>query len=115
MISGTTGETMAYSLWKLEERGPIFVEPVTAVYEGMIIGEHLKGSDLVVNPTKNKQLTNIRASGTDEAIRLTPVRKMTLEDCLDYIGDDEYVEVTPKSLRLRKKYLTENERKKEGK
>ena len=115
MISGTTGETMAYSLWKLEERGPIFVEPVTAVYEGMIIGEHLKWSDLVVNPTKNKQLTNIRASGTDEAIRLTPVRKMTLEDCLDYIGDDEYVEVTPKSLRLRKKYLTENERKKEGK
>ena len=68
-----------------------------------------------MNPTKNKQLTNIRASGTDEAIRLTPVRKMTLEDCLDYIGDDEYVEVTPKSLRLRKKYLTENERKKEGK
>lgn len=106
---------MAFSLWNLEERGPILIEPGTEVYEGMIIGEHLKGSDLVVNPTKNKQLTNMRASGTDEAIRLTPIRKMTLEDCLDYIGDDELVEVTPVSLRLRKKWLTENERKKNGK
>lgn len=112
MISGFGGTTMAYSLWKLEERGPILVEPATEVYEGMIIGEHLKGGDLVVNPTKNKQLTNMRASGADEAIRLTPIRKMTLEDCLDYISDDEYVEVTPLSLRLRKKYLTENDRKK---
>jgi GTP-binding protein len=91
------------------------VEPATEIYEGMIIGEHLKGGDLVVNPTKNKQLTNMRASGSDEAIRLTPIRKMTLEDCLDYIADDEYVEVTPVSLRLRKKYLTENERKKNSK
>lgn len=115
MISGFGGTAMAYSLWNLEDRGPILVEPGTEVYEGMIIGEHLKGSDLVVNPTKNKQLTNMRASGADEAIRLTPIRKMTLEDCLDYIGDDEYVEVTPKSLRLRKKYLTETERKKHGK
>ncbi len=115
MISGFGGTTMAYSLWKLEERGPILVEPATEVYEGMIIGEHLKGGDLVVNPTKNKQLTNMRASGADEAIRLTPIRKMTLEDCLDYIADDEYVEVTPLSLRLRKKYLTENERKKQTK
>lgn len=114
MISGFGGTSMAFSLWNLEDRGPILIEPGTEVYEGMIIGEHLKGSDLVVNPTKNKQLTNMRASGTDEAIRLTPIRKMTLEDCLDYISEDEYVEVTPQSLRLRKKWLTENERKKNG-
>jgi GTP-binding protein len=115
MISGFAGTTMAYSLWKLEERGPMLVEPGTDVYEGMIIGEHLKGGDLVVNPNKNKQLTNMRASGADEAIRLTPIRKMTLEDALDYIKDDEYVEVTPRSIRLRKKLLTENDRKKGGK
>lgn len=114
MISGFPGQAMAFSLFNLQERGPILIEPGTEVYEGMIIGEHLKGSDLVVNPTKNKQLTNMRASGTDEAIRLTPIRQMTLEDCLDYIGDDEYVEVTPTSLRLRKKWLTEQERKKNG-
>ena len=114
MISGFPGTAMAYSLWNLEERGPILIEPGTELYEGMIIGEHLKGGDLVVNATKNKQLTNMRASGTDEAIRLTPIRKMTLEDCLDYIGDDELVEVTPQNLRLRKKWLTENERKKNG-
>lgn len=114
MISGFNGTAMAFSLWNLEDRGPILIEPGTEVYEGMIVGEHLKGSDLVVNPTKNKQLTNMRASGADEAIRLTPIRKMTLEDCIDYIGEDEYVEVTPVSLRLRKKWLTENERKKNG-
>lgn len=114
MISGFNGTAMAFSLWNLEDRGPILIEPGTEVYEGMIVGEHLKGSDLVVNPTKNKQLTNMRASGADEAIRLTPIRKMTLEDCIDYIGDDEYVEVTPTSLRLRKKWLTENERKRNG-
>ncbi|MFA6090167.1 MAG: translational GTPase TypA [Candidatus Gracilibacteria bacterium] len=115
MISGFPGTAMAYSLWKLEERGPILIEPATEVYEGMVIGEHLKGGDLIVNPTKNKQLTNMRASGTDEAVRLTPIRKMTLEDCLDYIGSDEYVEVTPSTLRIRKKFLTENERKRGGK
>ncbi|MDD2486954.1 MAG: translational GTPase TypA [Candidatus Gracilibacteria bacterium] len=114
MISGFPGKAMAYSLWKLEERGPILIEPTTEVYEGMIIGEHLKGGDLTVNPTKNKQLTNIRASGTDEAIKLTPIRKMTLEDALDYIKEDEYVEVTPLSVRLRKKWLTENDRKRNG-
>ncbi len=111
MISGFGWSTMAYSLWKLEERGPILVDPAVEIYEWMIIGEHLKWWDLVVNPTKNKQLTNIRASGTDEAIKLTPIRRMTLEDALDYIKDDEYVEVTPLSIRLRKKYLTENDRK----
>lgn len=115
MISGTPGLSMAYSLWKLEERGPILIEPAVELYEGMIIGEHLKGGDLVVNATKNKQLTNMRASGTDEAIRLTPIRKMTLEDCLDYIAEDELVEVTPVNLRLRKKWLTEGERKRGGK
>jgi GTP-binding protein len=114
MISACGGMTMAFSLFNLQDRGPILVDPAVEIYEGMIIGEHLKGSDLVVNPTKNKQLTNMRASGTDEAIRLTPIRQMTLEDCLDYIGDDEYVEVTPKSLRLRKKWLTETDRKKNG-
>ncbi len=114
MISGTPGAAMAYSLWKLEERGPILIDPTTELYEGMIIGEHLKWGDLVVNATKNKQLTNMRASGTDEAIRLTPIRQMTLEDCLDYIGEDELVEVTPLNLRLRKKWLTEGERKRGG-
>ncbi|MFA5917283.1 MAG: translational GTPase TypA [Candidatus Gracilibacteria bacterium] len=114
MISGEAGTAMGYSLWKLQERGPIFIDPAIEIYQGMIIGEHLKGGDLTVNATKNKQLTNIRASGTDEAIKLTPPRRFTLEDALDYISNDEYVEVTPKSVRLRKKYLNENERKKFG-
>lgn len=111
MIAGEGGTAMAYSLWKLQERGPIFIEPGTELYEWMIIGEHLKWGELVVNATKNKQLTNVRASGTDEALTLTPIRRFTLEDALDYIGSDEYVEVTPNSVRLRKKYLNENERK----
>jgi GTP-binding protein len=115
MISGFPGVAMAYSLWNLEDRGPIFIEPQTEVYEGMIIGEHLKGGDLVVNPTKNKQLTNMRASGTDEAVRLTPPRKFTLEEALDYISSDELVEVTPSAVRLRKKYLLEADRKRAGK
>lgn len=114
MISGENGVAMTYSLWNLQERGPIFIEPQTEIYEGMIIGEHLKGTDLVVNATKNKQLTNMRASGTDEAMRLTPPRVMTLEDALDYVGEDEYVEITPTKIRLRKKFLTENERKRKG-
>jgi GTP-binding protein len=111
MISGENGVAMTYSLWNLQERGPIFIEPQTEIYEGMIIGEHLKGSDLVVNATKNKQLTNMRASGTDEAMNLTPPRVMTLEDALDYVGEDELVEITPTKVRLRKKKLKENERK----
>lgn len=115
MISGVGGNAMAYSLWKLEERGPIFIDPQTEVYEGMVIGEHLKGGDLVVNPTKNKQLTNMRASGTDEAVRLTPPRKFTLEEALDYISSNEYVEVTPSNIRIRKKGLTEADRKRGGK
>lgn len=110
MISGDTGSTMAYSLWKLQERGPLFVVPVTEVYEGMVIGESNKGGDMVVNPLKNKKLTNVRASGSDEAIDLVPVVPMTLERAIEYVGSDEYVEITPTKIRLRKKYLTEHER-----
>ena len=113
-IAGLQGVTSAYSLWSLQERGPLFIGAAVEVYEGMIIGEHAKGSDLVVNPTKGKQLTNVRASGTDEAIRLVPPVDMTLEKALEYIEDDELVEVTPKSTRIRKKFLKENERKKFG-
>ncbi len=111
MIAWLKGQTMAYSLWKLQERWRIFVDPVVEVYEWMIIWEHLKWGELVVNPCKNKQLTNIRASWTDEAIRLIPPKKMTLEEAIDYIGPDEYVEVTPLNIRLRKKYLNETDRK----
>lgn len=111
MISGETGPTMAYSLWKLQERGPLFVGPATDVYEGMIIGEHNQGTDLVVNPLKNKQLTNVRASGSDEALNLTPIVEMTLEKAIEYIKEDEYVEITPTKIRLRKKFLKDHERK----
>ncbi|MDD3793347.1 MAG: translational GTPase TypA [Candidatus Gracilibacteria bacterium] len=115
MISMENGKTMAYSLFNLQDRGKIFVEPATEIYEGMIIGESSKGQDLAVNATKNKKLTNVRASGTDEALKLVPPKLMTLEEAIDYISDDEYVEVTPISIRLRKKYLTETERKRFGK
>ncbi|MBT4120245.1 MAG: translational GTPase TypA [Candidatus Peribacter sp.] len=111
MISMTPGETMAFSLWNLQERGRLFIGAQTPVYEGMIIGESAKADDMMVNPNKNKKLTNVRASGTDEAMNLTPVQPMTLEQALEYIGDDELVEVTPESIRLRKKLLTEVERK----
>jgi GTP-binding protein len=111
MISGETGPTMAYSLWKLQERGPLFVTAATDVYEGMVIGEHNQGTDLTVNPLKNKQLTNVRSSGADEALNLTPVVPMSLEKAIEYIGADEYVEITPSLVRLRKKYLKETDRK----
>lgn len=110
MVSGATGTATAYALWNLQERGPIFIHPVTEVYEGMIIGEHNQGTDLAVNPVKGKSLTNVRASGADDAINLTPPVEVELEKALEYIQDDEYVEVTPKNIRLRKKYLTENDR-----
>ncbi|MBI5422362.1 translational GTPase TypA, partial [Candidatus Peregrinibacteria bacterium] len=113
MISGEQGEAVAYSLWKLQERGPIFVNHGTEIYEGMIIGEHNQGTDIVVNATKGKKLTNMRASGSDEAIRLTPPEEITLEKALSYIQDDEYVEVTPKSIRLRKKYLSDIDRRRQ--
>ena len=105
MISSENGQAIAYSLWKLQDRGPMFVEHNSPVYVGMIIGEHNKYNDIDVNPTKSKQLTNIRAAGKDEAIDLIPPRKMSLEQALAYIQADELLEVTPKSLRLRKKIL----------
>jgi len=111
MISGNTGTTRAYALWKLQERGPLFVGPTVEVYEGMVIGEHNQGTDIPVNPVKEKQLTNVRASGTDEGIYLTPPIPMTLEKALEYIQDDEFVEITPQNIRLRKQHLTENDRK----
>ena len=112
LISNGAGEAVTYALWYLEERGPLFVDTGTKVYEGMIIGEHSRGNDLDVNPLRAKQLTNFRASGKDEAVRLTPPRKMALEQAIAYIDDDELVEVTPKSIRLRKKLLDPNDRKK---
>jgi GTP-binding protein len=111
LISKVHGKAMAYSLYKLMERGTIFIKPTTEVYEGMIIGENSRDQDLVVNPTKNKKLTNVRSSGADDAIDLIEPREFTLEEALQYIDVDELVEITPDSIRLRKKYLSENERK----
>ncbi len=111
IISMMTGEATAYDLWKIEERGILFITPGTKMYEGMIIGESAKDQDMAVNVTKGKKLTNTRASGTDEAVNLTPVKPMSLEQALEYIDDDELVEITPENIRLRKKLLTENERK----
>ena len=105
LISTSEGEAVAYALWYLEERGRLFITPGTKVYQGMIIGENAKDNDLDVNPLKTKQLTNIRTTSKDEAIRLTPVVPMTLEQAIAYIEDDELVEVTPKSIRLRKRDL----------
>ena len=111
LISQDNGEAVAYALWKLEDRGRMFVAPGDKLYEGMIIGIHSRDNDLVVNPIKGKQLTNVRASGTDEAVRLTPPIKLTLESAVEFIDDDELVEITPKSIRIRKRHLQEHERK----
>ncbi|MDR3215074.1 MAG: translational GTPase TypA [Bacilli bacterium] len=111
-ISQVTGEAMSYSLMNLSERGTMFITPKTPVYEGMIVGMNSRSNDLVVNPTKNKKLTNVRASGTDEAIKLGTVIIMSLEDALSFIEDDELVEITPANIRLRKKELNEIDRKK---
>lgn len=111
LISNGIGQAVAYALFNLEDRGFFFVSPGDDVYEGMIIGEHTRGNDLEVNALKAKQLSNVRAAGKDEAIRLTPPKKLTLEQALTYIQDDELVEVTPKVIRLRKRYLDANERK----
>ncbi len=111
LISNTPGKTVAYSLWNLEERGTMFVGAGVKAYTGMIIGENNRPGDLEVNPIKGKQLTNIRASGTDENIRLTPPRRLSLEQALAYIADDELVEVTPDNIRLRKRHLDPNDRK----
>ena len=110
LVSQEQGEAVAYALWNLEDRGRMFVSPGDKVYEGMVIGIHSRDNDLVVNPLKGKKLTNVRASGTDEAVRLTTPVKLTLESAVEFIDDDELVEITPKSLRLRKRYLSETER-----
>ena len=110
LVSQEQGEAVAYALWNLEDRGRMFVSPNDKVYEGMIIGIHSRDNDLVVNPLKGKKLTNIRASGTDEAVRLTTPIKLTLEGAVEFIDDDELVEITPQSIRLRKRYLSELER-----
>ena len=113
LISTDQGEAVAYAMWNLEDRGPMMIEPGWKVYRGMIVGEHTRGNDLEVNVRKGKKLTNIRTHAKDEAIRLTPPIRMTLEKALAYIDDDELVEVTPKSIRLRKKLLDPNERKRD--
>ncbi|MGA7950165.1 MAG: translational GTPase TypA [Thiobacillaceae bacterium] len=110
LISQEHGEAVAYALWNLEDRGRMFVSPGDKLYEGMIIGIHSRDNDLVVNPIKGKKLTNVRASGTDEAVRLTPPIRLTLESAVEFIDDDELVEITPKSIRLRKRYLQDHER-----
>ncbi len=114
LISSEAGEAVAYALWKLEDRGRMIVVPGDKLYEGMIIGIHSRDNDLIVNPIKGKQLTNVRASGTDEAVRLTPPVRLTLESAVEFIDDDELVEITPLSIRVRKRFLTENERKRTG-
>ncbi len=111
LISQENGEAVAYALWNLEDRGRMFVSPGDKLYEGMIIGIHSRENDLVVNPIKGKKLTNVRASGTDEAVRLTTPIKLTLESAVEFIDDDELVEITPKSIRIRKRHLSENDRK----
>jgi GTP-binding protein len=115
LVSMVQGKALAYGLFALQERGELFIVHAEEVYEGMLVGIHSRSNDLVVNPTKAKQLTNIRAAGTDENLILTPIQKMTLEQALEFIDEDELVEVTPKSIRLRKKLLTENERKRASK
>jgi len=111
LVSAENGEAVAYALWNLEDRGRMFVNPGERLYTGMIIGIHSRENDLVVNPIKGKKLTNVRASGKDDAITLTPPVSLTLESAIEFIADDELVEITPQSIRLRKRHLTENERK----
>ena len=115
LIANAEGIAVAYALWNLEDRGPMMIDPGVAVYEGMIIGEHTRDSDLDVNPLKGKQLTNIRTTSKDEAVRLTPPRRLSLEQAIAYIEDDELVEITPKSIRLRKRLLLPEERKRSRK
>ena len=111
LISQEHGDAVAYALWKLQDRGRMFVSPGDKLYEGMVIGIHSRDNDLVVNPLKAKQLTNIRAAGSDENILLTPPVRLSLAKALEFIDDDELVEVTPKAIRLRKKLLLEQDRK----
>jgi GTP-binding protein len=111
LLSNAEGEAVAYAIFNLQDRGPMFIEPGTRVYAGMIVGEHTRGNDLELNVLKGKKLTNVRAAGKDDAVLLTPPVRMTLEQALAYIDEDELVEVTPKSIRLRKKILDPHERK----
>jgi GTP-binding protein len=111
LIAMETGISSAYAMWKLQERSLFFIEPGTKVYEGMIVGENSRENDMRVNVTKTKQLTNMRASGADEAIRIEPPTILTLEQAIEWITDDEFVEVTPENIRLRKKFLTEMDKK----
>ena len=111
LIANCSGKALAFALFNLQERGKLFIGHGTEVYEGMIVGIHARDNDLTVNPCKAKQLSNVRASGKDESIILTPPIKLTLEYALEFIEDDELVEITPLSIRLRKKYLTESDRK----
>ena len=113
LISNEKGEAVAYAMWNLEDRGPMMIEPGAKVYRGMIVGQHTRENDLEVNVLKGKKLTNIRTTSKDEAVRLTPPIRMTLEKALAYIEDNELVEVTPKSIRLRKMLLDETDRKRE--
>jgi GTP-binding protein len=110
MMSMENGKALAFALWNLQDRGVVYIEPSTEVYAGMVIGNTSKGDEMEVNPTKGKQLTNMRASGSDEGIYLTPATKIDIEKGLELIQDDEYLEVTPISTRLRKKYLTKTDR-----
>lgn len=112
LVSQEQGDAVAYALWNLEDRGRMFINPGEKIYEGMIIGIHSRDNDLVVNPLKGKKLTNVRASGTDEAVRLTPPILLSLEAAVEFIDDDELVEITPQTIRLRKRYLSEQERRK---
>ena len=114
LVSMTKGVCLGFALFNLQKRGKMFAEPQLEVYEGMIVGLNSRNDDMAVNPTTAKQLTNVRASGTDEALTLTPAIKFTLEQALEFIQDDELVEVTPKAIRLRKRHLTESERKRHG-
>jgi len=111
LVSNELGEATAYALWNLEDRGPMLIGPGEKVYSGMIIGEHTRGNDLDVNVLRAKKLTNIRAAGKDDNVLLTPPLRMTLEKAIAYIADDERVEITPRSIRLRKAHLDPNERK----
>ena len=114
LVSAEDGPAVAYALWKLQDRGRMFVSPGDPLYEGIIIGIHSRENNLVVNPIKGKQLTNVRASGTDEAVRLIPPIQLTLESAVEFIADDELVEITPKSIRLRKRLLKALDRKRAG-
>jgi GTP-binding protein len=112
MISMATGKALGFALWNLQDRGTLYVGPNIEVYEGMVIGNTSKGEEMMVNPTKGKQLTNMRASSSDEAINLTPHYELTIERGLEVMAEDEYLEITPSSVRIRKQYLNDNERKK---